>query len=333
LSQQSTSLGSCLHLRTGASFQLEESVSADVIWPEEDYWIIGRELLLYQLIDLSGVPGNLRLKVLGQKVRQFSPFEQPGHCAIHRDDAAMVWMWDESARQIALNALVERQSNLAGHVQKLRPLPEALLHPCLEHGEVTQTCFSGSDRQKWHQNKLVSSQWMPSSVAAGNMQLLAEPWGERKSVGFFDERLLARGGVLVFAAIILFQLGTMSRLLWASNELEQDLSSSGKEVSEVLALREKVRVMKKENGLLVSWFSTPSQIAILADFDELLTPSTVGIVNWDYQNGDLKVTVEDENLDNRAYVESLSEGVRFSEVGVEPGIAKNTAVIRLKVVR
>jgi len=293
---------------------------------------VGRELILYQLIDLSGVPRNLQSKVLEQKIRQLVPFEHASHFAIPIDDSVMVWMWDESARQVALDALIERQSILADHFKKLKPIPETLLHPCSEFGEIVQSCFKGSDQQKWLDGKLVSSQWRSSSVDADSAQVLIEPWGDKNPRRLVDEQLLTRAGILVFAVVITFQLGSISRLFWETSQLERDLLSSREEVSEILDAREEVQVTKKENDLLVSWLSVPSQIAILADFDELLTPATVDIIEWDYQDGELKVTVEDKSLENRAYLESLSGGARFSNVRVDPGIAKNTAIIRLKVI-
>lgn len=328
VSRPKTSEGSCLQLRSGVIFEGDES-GRTIRWPANDYWILGRELLLFDRIDLSEVPKNHQSKVLEQKTKVLSPFEQTGQYIFRDGNQAMVWIWDEAKRREALDLLKVEADSLASHFETLTPLPESVLQASHLEGQRMLEVSEGFEQQDWGGGSLLASRWLDGAENANN-QTVVEPWTEKGTKTFRDlnEEVYWRLGLLVLGLVLVFQLGTNAGLRWEIANVGGQLQSQRAQVQEVLELRQQVMSIKKDNELLSTWLGAPHQISILAEFDELL-PTSAEIIKWEYQDAQLKVTIQDEQLDNRLYVERLSEGFRFTKVGVEPGIAEDTAVVSL----
>ena len=126
-------------------------------WPDKNYWVIARELVLFHTIDLSEVPVALRYRVIDQKLQQLSPFSELGKFCHIQGSLAMVWFWDENVRQVQIAAAKELvNSDLPG---ELPVLPESVLQPKIESGCVVRRGHSGFDLQAWKAGCLVESCW------------------------------------------------------------------------------------------------------------------------------------------------------------------------------
>lgn len=326
LSQANTSIGSCLQTKKTAHFQHGEDC-LDLDWPDTSYWIIARELLLFETIDLSEVPLKQRAKVVEQKVRLLSPFSETGHYVHQSESKALVWIWDERLRREALDKVISEFSILRDHLSRLVPVPETLFYVKKGDGQYEVGCVSGTDQQQWRRGVLESSLWSPSeSVKTENLS--PHPWLESQK-RTWDEQLLLRGVAGLLILLFAFQLGGVLGWRYQINGLESRLIEVDSKISESLSVRDKARSIKRLNTLL-DYVRKPRQIDILAEVDVLL-PATTQINVWDFQNGELELTVEDPELDNRRYIEALDQSSMFGDVRVQPGTVVNTAVISLRV--
>lgn len=301
-------------------------------WPDRDYWIVGREHLLYDCISLADIPANHQTKVLDQKIRRMSPFNDTGRYVFRQGEYAMVWVWDESRRRAAVEDLKTRYASMASHFEKLSPLPETVLYPRAAEGEVQQACCSGADMQRWQDSVMRSSRWVWVANPVTLPEPANEPWTESRKLSVDGaEQIVWRGGLLILFLIVLFQLGAYAGWHMEKNTMADRVDASRANMALLMEERRKVRLIQNDNQQLNEWLAVPSQISILADFDELM-PTSVEITAWDYEDGGLKITIIDENLDNRAYVERMASGARFDNVRVEPGADTGTAVVSLSVV-
>ncbi|MBO6658532.1 MAG: hypothetical protein JJ934_16695 [Pseudomonadales bacterium] len=317
-------VGSCLQQKNFVSFQYGEPPEG-FKFPLEDYWIVARQLLIFSSFDLSSAPKNQRLKVMGQKVKQLSPFGKTGHYVHWSDGFAQVWIWDEEQRLESVEELCERFMPLANHFRQLPPIPETILQDVVQEGERKQPCVDGTDLQVWHQGRLISSSWSPE-VQSGllNHSANVDGWATHRSE--FDETLAWQGGLCVLALVVVFQLGNSFGLSLKTNNLEHRISDAEGEMSAVLEVRAKVRQIKSGTDTLGSWFDQPSQLSLFAEFDRLM-PESVEIVSWAYEDKELEVLLRDDALDNRLYIEQLSGVPRFHGSRVEPGTSPDTATV------
>ncbi len=336
MSQTHTSTGSCLQLKDEVVFQ-PDSELVELSWPAVDYWIVGRELLIYSLVELSEIPKKQRPKVLGQKVRRLSPFDRTGRYVYWCENgSAMVWLWDEALRQQAVEKLCELYAPVREKLVQLEPLPETLLYPRTTEGATITRCIRGFDRQRWLDRRLVSSEWLPARTgqidtpAEAEHLTLSEPWAQDSSeVLFPSERLWWRVGFALLAVVLAFQAGGYLGWKLESASLESQVETARSSTEATVQIRSKARRQQQENELMSRWLQHPSQLKMLAEFDDRM-PATVSIREWNYLDGELKVTIEDEALDNRSYIESLSESTLFSSVQIEPVAGEGRALIRMQ---
>lgn len=288
--------------------------------------------MLYQQVDLSTIPGNLRRKVLRQKITRLSPFQETGHYEFLDGEHAMVWIWDETLRKAAIDDVKARYSALSDHFDNLDVLPEAALLERRDDGVHKQVCVVGEDVQTWRSGDLVSSLW---SEAQGEQVPLkrecAEPWTEvQPAVLWRNESFWWRSGLLLLCLVLVFQIGHLSGWLFHNSRLAEQLNEGRVKFSGAVSLRNEARESLRTNEELRRFSPRYTQLSLLADFDELMPPE-IEISEWDFHDDQLAVTVAAESLDNSSYIERLAAGDFFKEVRVLPGTAAGTAVITMEI--
>lgn len=324
-----SSIGSCLQQKTFVSFEHGEAPD-EFDFPENDCWVIARELLIFECFHLVDVPKNQRLKVIGQKVRSLSPFAKTGHYVHWIGDHAHVWIWDEGKRQLAITELSERFTPLASHFQQLDPLPETLLQPMGESVPVNRSCIDGVDVQVWRGGRLISSHWVAGVSGVPAEESSRKKAWELEENSFLSESAYWRLGLASLILVLMFQLGAWNGQFTRQLSLSSQLEDERQNLSLLLPVRSRTQELRDANALLREWLSVPSQLSLIADFDARL-PESLEIVSWKYGQAILEVVVTDEVLDNRRYVEELTEGTRFSDVRVTPGASAGSVLITLRV--
>ena len=327
-------MGGCLQLSNSACFQLAADVEVNFDWPDHDYWILSRELTIYECLDFSDVPKRLRARALEKKVTTLSPFKDPGYYVEWTDSFAQVYLWDEALRQRTLDELIESHASHAEHIRRLKPVPEPLFFNTRVEGKVCVECVAGVDAQVWQGARLVASKWLPEPDDAAAKVLVPTPGPVRGSDENSDitEQVWWRLVAFVLLVALFFEFGSWAGLRVTVSQMTQEVSEGRKGLASLLALKNQAEAVRKDNEKLTAWVTPPRQISLLAQVDRLL-PDTVKITAWNYQNSELNLTISDENLDNRAYVEALSKAETFESVSVEPGSQNESAIVRLQVVQ
>ena len=287
---------------------------------------MGRELLLCDNIDLSGVANSYRTKVLTQKIRLLSPFRNTGHYVIESNGAAVVWLWDEN-----------RRLELASEADaKLDVIPETLLFPSAVEGKKVLKLAEGFETQFWSGGHLQESVWSREhAIGEGpdGQNDLKVAWltEHQTSEDSISEELLWRFGAWLMLVLIVFQAG--SYLGWRIEErsIRHQIEESNLAAKEVVASRGAARELLVTSTTLREWLNHPSQLGLVAEIDRRM-PDGSRMLSWAYQDRRLVVTVEDPNLDNRAYVEQLTASHRFDEVRIEPGTTPDRAKIEVVLV-
>lgn len=269
--------------------------------------------------------------MLLQKIRQVSPFDDTGQFIVQENDSAMVWLWDDARRLSSIADAEDQHPELTGLFARLPVVPETVFRPKAADGVLVVRHSDGYESQDWKDDVLVDSEWKQAGVVESPAVTLASPWSGSKVHGsLLNEALWFRGAALVLILLLVMQVGAMAG--WSAKVAlkERQAKISRLETSEVLSLRSKVRRLRSDNETLLGWLDHPSQIATLADFDELLQ-ETAEISRWEYQTGELVATVNDKRLNNRRFIESLSSGSHFENVRVDPGARLGTVIISLEV--
>lgn len=248
-----------------------------------------------------------------------------------RGDRAMVWIWDEAERLEQVAAIAEKYQQFQESVGELEPLPETALAPLGSDSVAYHRCAVGVEKLVWRNSYLESSIWSRSKDCGEAKNSEVTPWTHSKThFSELSESFLWRLGLAALVMVLIFEIGVLSGVWWQQYVAGRDLDVEREKLSTTLAVREKVRSMQSEVARLEGWLKNPTQLELLAAFSKKL-PETASIEEWSYGDNLLKVTVADEALDNRAYVESFSAVSMFSRVRIEPGIKSNTAIITLKV--
>jgi len=291
-------------------------------WPQFPCWVIGRELTLFDSIDLSGVPRPHRANALAQKIRSLSPFQKTGYHVVEQDGISLVWVWDEDRRTQLLSD-VDRE---------LVVLPESLLYPKGKDEDSVIRLAEGYEKQTWRDGRLIESLWERSQPIDADVKQTPANRGwylellpDEDSV---SEALLWRGGAWILIALLVFQSGNYLGWLREESQVLEDIQRSRLEASETLKVRESARTQLAKTTKLLEWLSHPSQLALVAEIDKRM-PVEAQLKTWTYQGRQLQLTVTDPNLDNRAYVEELSSSSRFVEVRIEPGSTPDSAKLEV----
>ena len=287
---------------------------------------MGRELLLCDNIDLSGVANSHRAKALTQKIRLLSPFRNTGHYVIESNGAAVVWLWDEN-----------RRLELASEADaKLDVIPETLLFPSAVEGKKVLKLAEGFETQFWSGGHLQESVWSRDhSIGEGpdeqNDPKVAWLTEHQASEDSISEELLWRFGAWLMLVLIVFQAGNYLGWLIDERSVRDQIEEANLTAKKVIAFREAAREQLATSTTLREWLNHPSQLGLVAEIDRRM-PDGSQLLNWTYQDRRLVVTVTDPNLDNRAYVEQLSASDRFGEVRIEPGTTPDSAKIEVVLV-
>ncbi len=331
LSQQNFSAGSFLQLKDSIRFQHEDE-SKDGGWPQDSYWIVGRELLLFRQLDLRSIEKNQRQKVLQRKAEQASPFVNTGHFSQEVDGLVMLWLWDEDLRQSAVSEVLQDYSALSSHIMNLSVVPETIFQSRSVAGEVEQACSTGGDAQVWSNGVLQSSHWIPTS-SQNYDGFIEVPWTtDSRSYLFSHESLLWRLGLLMLFLTFFYQVGSVLGAAYADSKLDSRIVDAREQVASVAQVRGQVRRVSQQNSQLMEFAGLPGQLGLLAEFDRLL-PASATFLDWDYQDNRIKVVIAEDELSNRRYLEALSGSRWFTDVQVTPGAKPDTAVISLMVQR
>lgn len=327
---------------------------ADLITPAESSgygrkeWIVARSLCHYKYFALSELPENRWEEALAVKIRQWSPFNHYAEYIVWQDDAVLVWVWD---------ATLQQQSMAQVELKTARSFPESILRPAAsQDGGHLLACLEGVEGQIWQAGKLIASRWWlnpPSlrewsqflrahSLAAVTevpspavTELLGQPWGKaRRSFGGFkaqQERDWVFIGLLIFVMMATWQAVDILKAKTALQQLQTHLDELNEKATPVLTARTAAMNYKQAAERLFTLNSQVTQIELMALVLDKLPQQGAKVVEWAYQSGELKVTIEANNIDPRYYVENFQSQALFVDVKSENGRNSNQIVMSMHI--
>ena len=300
------------------------------------HWIVGRGLCLYRHESFAHVAPNRRRAALRLQLPVWSPFANTGHHCVWAGAEAMVWLWDADAVRPApiANAGFEPHHAAAAHIR-----PETVFHPRGRDGVHAINCEEGAELQLWRGGALVDSFWAPeppdaarlasflqrhglpaeTPVATAAAPLAAEPWASPVSPGEWlaaREWPLAVAATALLLAAVLWHEARYWRLAAAAATVEAEFAARQDELGPVLAGRDELLRLRQRAAAMGAILAEPSQARVMGLVDQALPSPAARFRRWRYQQGELRLTVSDPQLDPVAYVQALEPHFASVEVGV-----------------
>lgn len=312
-------------------------------------WVVARSLCHYRLFDLSNLPLARREDALKLKIRQWSPFSDYQSYIVWHQHTAQVWVWDKNLQQTAMTAQNLKASKI---------LPETLLRPPLSKtGVQLIQCLEGFEGQYWREGILWGSRWWPQlptlsswamfqrsyGLAVDNevpqpitSTLLNKPWGRTRST--FSRINLQQheylwvflGGAILLTAIS-WQIIKITKWQQALTTVQQKIDALNQEATPILTAKTNAVDNKQAAEKLYQLDLYPSQLALLAKVAKKL-PERARLLEWDYQWGQLRITVEETKPDPRKYVQMFELLDWFKEVRTEMGRKADQLTVEMQLV-
>lgn len=297
------------------------------------HWIVGRDLCMYRREDFAGIPRNRRRSALELKLPVWSPFERTGRHCVWSGSSAMVWYWDEDAVG-------------ARRARRARVLPETVFLPRKPDGVHLQGCREGFDLQHWRAGVLVDSFWfperpdehevgwfvgrqengsgalsLPGAPEASGDGIEPDPWSSPLSPGEWfaaRERPLVAACVLALSLALIWQEARIWKIRHVKEEVAAELSRMQDELGPLLEARNELVRLRRTNRALTDILGTPSQARLMGLVHRATPGPAAQFWEWRYQQREVRVVVEDPDLDPIAYVRSLEAEPLFEHVRARP---------------
>lgn len=317
---------------------------------------------MYRFEDFANVPHGKRRGALELKLPIWSPFERTGHHCVWSGGSAMVWYWDEDA--VAAGGDAPRARRPGAGVRpshRMRVLPETMFHPKKPDGVHLQACKEGFELQRWRAGALADAFWFPDHPHEGQWSwfidrqppevqsdpaadrartsvagsgLAVEPWSvsltPREWVEV-NERGLAWACLVALLLVVVWQEARIFNVRHLNEAAAMELTRIQTELGPLLEARNELLRMRRTNQDLLDLLREPSQARIMSLVDGAIPNPEANLREWRYQQGELRVVVEDPDPDPIEYVRALEAVPLFSQVRAEPGRGENRIEITLKV--
>jgi len=313
-------------------------------------WVICRSLCYYRLFSLTDIPAARRDSVLQLKIEQFSPFKDYASYIVWQGKQAQVWIWDNQQQQTLL---------METGLKKASCLPETLLQqrPYQNTLQLLQ-CMEGFEGQIWKDGVLIGSSWwatIPDEIQWANFQrahslpatdgvpspieepLLKRPWGRSKKhfsrFRFYQERIWITLGAAIVSVVVSWQMVSVWKWQQAIQPLQAQIDQLTENIVPILNARNQAVADKQQVEQIRALVPYPSQLELMTQVAEKLPRGKAKLVEWDYQTGELRVTIETNRVDHTFYVTTFQAIPLFSEVKAETGRKSNQIVISLQIDR
>ena len=316
------------------------------------HWIVGRGLCMYRCEHFANVPRGRRPSALALQVPVWSPFENTGYHAVWSGATAMVWFWDSDVVAVRPQELFDRPGPDAAARVRIRP--ETLFMPRKADGVHLQACREGFELQHWENEVLRDAFWLPSrpdeariawfcerrGVAAGLAgaaeadAMAPEPWPGTVPVrewALANERALAAGVLGALVLVLVWQEVRIGKMGHLGEAAAAELAQMEAQLGPALGARNELLRLRGRNEALARILNHPSQARIMGLAGQAMPGDDARFYRWRYQQGELRVTVEDPNFDPIAYVRALEAQPLFGQVHVGQSQRNDRVEIILRV--
>ncbi|MEZ5671023.1 MAG: hypothetical protein R3E08_01025 [Thiotrichaceae bacterium] len=164
--------------------------------------------------------------------------------------------------------------------------------------------------------------------------LLDKPWGKQRGrfsgTQLRQERLWILLGAMLFIVLFSWQLITIWKWQQALTDVQTQIDALSTETTPILEARTQTLANKTIVERLIGLNRYPSQLELMAQVAEKLPRNGAKLIEWFYQAGELRFTVESASIDPRFYVEAFQSVAIFHEVKSETNNNPNQIVMSMK---
>jgi Tfp pilus assembly protein PilN len=316
-------------------------------------WVLARPLYRFHVIDLSQVPLKNRPQALKLELSQWTPFSHPAYYVGWNGAQALIWAWDSEKVGSAIAAQGLK-------ISSVEILPESLLQVPLHSGPCLARCLEGFEGQLWRSAKLQNSRWWPQTPSAQEWLMFQRDAGVPP-----DEQMAqppsARGGVLAdrpwlhavgqadttlmieqtaYAALALVLLvptlwfgaqwykmqDAVAQLNTQKQQMQNEASPIAQARSQALDSLVRINSLSKLNPY-------PEQLALIAKLAQILPQDKSVLKDWDFQNGQLKLTITSAvDVSTTNIINLLQQAGAFKDVKALPGRDAKSVTFQMDVI-
>lgn len=311
-------------------------------------WIISRGLCHYRLFVLTDIPTARRESVLQLKIKQWSPFQDSASYPVWQGGRVQVWVWDKQLQQQTFKEIGLKKATI---------LPETVLRARATTPDGIQLfeCLEGVEGQIWQDGVLKGSRWwsqIPSVMEWVNFQrvhglpasrevppvlnqpLLERPWGRTKTrferLNLYQEPIGVILGAAVFITVLTWQAVDFWKWQQATKQLQEQSEELNDSVVPLLTARNQALADRRYAEQLLAFNPYPSQLEVMAQIAQQLPRRETRLLEWTYQMGELRFTLETSQLDPTFYVKTFQAHPWFNQVQVETGRRANQIMISMQ---
>ena len=240
----------------------------------------------------------------------------------------------------------------------LRVLPETVFQPRKPDGLHLQRCREGFELQYWRSDVLADAFWFPdrpdrrklrwfidrqaggaqalqsSKLGVAGGELSPDPWRVPLAPGEWieaNERVLVAACLLVLALALAWQETRFWKIRHLAESAAAELALMQDRLEPLLSARGELVRLHRTNRALSAILREPSQARLMGLVDRAIPSAGARFREWHYQQRELKVIVEDPDLDPIAYVRALEAEPLFDQVRAEPVRGDDRIQITLRV--
>ena len=240
----------------------------------------------------------------------------------------------------------------------LRVLPETVFLPRKPDGLHLQRCREGFELQYWRSDVLADAFWFPdrpdrrklrwfidrqaggtqalrsSKLGVSGGELSPDPWRVPLAPGEWieaNERVLVAACLLVLALALAWQEARFWKIRHLAESAAAELALMQDRLEPLLSARGELVRLHRTNRALSAILREPSQARLMGLVDRAIPSAGARFREWHYQQRELKVIVEDPDLDPIAYVRALEAEPLFDQVRAEPVRGDDRIEITLRV--
>lgn len=304
-------------------------------------WVLTRPMYRFQLFDLAQVPTKNRAQALRLELAQWTPFANSDYYVGWHGQQALVWGWDADKVQQAIVA------------QGLKPqrtyiLPESVLQTPIENGLCLSRCHEGYEGQLWREGQLERSRWWPqlpvqdewlmfqrdAGITPGEQQnqppaprlspLNLQPWvneaGSADDQEMQLERLSIALGILLLLLPTLWYGFSLYKMQRSMAQLHEQQAQLQREAGPIAQARSQALDYFARINALRAITPYPEQLTLMAKIAEVLPQDKSYIKDWDFQSGQLKITITSTgDISTTFLIGVLQQVGPFRDVKALPG--------------
>lgn len=316
-------------------------------------WVLTRPLYRFQIFDLAQVPAKSRAQALRLELAQWTSFASSDYYVGWHGQQALVWGWDADKVKQAIIAQGLKP-------QRTRILPESVLQTPIENGLCLSRCHEGFEGQFWHESQLERSRWwaqLPTSdewlmfqrdagITPSEQQaqppaprvspLNLQPWAN--AVGSAGDQKMQLERLIIALGIFLLLLPTFwfgfswYKMQRSTAQLHDQQVQLQRDTSPIMQARSQALDYVARINTLHVLEPYPSQLTLMAKIAQVLPQDKSYIKNWEFQSGQLKITLTSTGDISTTYlIGLLQQAGPFRDVKALPGRDPKSATFQMDV--